>query len=201
MDLYFNYFERWIKETVGKRNGRALPFVLAVALALLCACPSATPPPVPDPFLPSASSIPAGIYSGTLDIAATVRVDGDLSTEMESLPFSIVIDQDGRFLDAAGVPFMINQTYYLDIGTIEFTNFCRSISVDDDQILVRFDVTAALDIGSDSASVSGYQTDSLHYDGTNETIVFVRSQVYGGVSTNGDNLNFVNEANASLRPN
>ncbi len=84
---------------------KLLSAVLASSLTLLAACgvqprvprASGMKPPAAAPVLPTSSNIPAGIYSGTLDIRVTVREDGVPTTEIESIPFTIAIDQDGRY--------------------------------------------------------------------------------------------------------
>ena len=177
---------------------------IGALLALLTpGCPGVADPSatLPTPFLPSTSNIPTDIYTGTLDITATVREDGAPSTVMQSIPFTIVIDQDGRFLDANGVPFMIDNVYYVDANPLSLTLFSRSITVSNTQILLRFDLTAVGDLGEIMGEFSGSQTDTLIYHDDTNTIEFIRSQLYGGLDSNDVAINFVVAGHATLSPN
>ena len=168
MDRWLGCFMDRVDDSTIQKDRCSVPLGLGVMLVLLCGCPSAVPPPAPDPVLPPSSSIPEGVYSGTLVIMVTLRYQGDVTNQSETIPFTIVIDTNGRFLDADGIPFMVNKTYGSNTGALELTNFCRSISVDDDQVLIRFDIRLCLktpffaDLSCVRQEVGSYETPRAH---------------------------------------
>jgi len=120
---------------------------------------------------------------------------------MQSIPFTIVIDQDGRFLDADGLPFVIYKVYYADANPLMLTLVSRSITVANEQIVLRFDLTAVADLGDVRGEFSGSQTDTLTFQADTNTIDFVRSQLYGGLDSNGVAVSFSTQAHATLSGN
>jgi len=166
---------------------------------LLTSCGTQTPAPLP--ILPATSGIPGGIYTGTIDISTTVWVNGSPTTEMQSQPFSIVIDQEGRLLDKDGNPFMINGTYFLDVGVLKFTAFLRSVTATESQILLQFDLEVDADVGTATGEFSGVQTDTLTYQSNDGSIEFIRSQTYGGVGSDDAVISVLVSGTATLNTN
>lgn len=181
----------------------------AVLTLLIAGCPEVPDPngmafdeaSLPAPVLPSASDITAAIYSGTLDITVTVREDGTLTTDAQSIPFTMVVDDDGRLLDADGLPFVVYKVYYVDANPLRLTLVSRSITVDKRQIVLRFDLRAVGDLGDVTGEFSGSQTDTLTFHEDTNTIDFTRSQLYGGVDSNGVTVSFITQGQATLNGN
>lgn len=148
--------------------------------------------------LPPPSNIPPGIYSGRIDINVTLWVDGVPQFADDSLAFTIIFDENGRFLDADGVPFLAGKVYFWDAGTLSFESFARSITVIDNQIVLRFDLTAHADTGTSQAELTGSQTETITFDAATGTLTFVRTQQYGGIGSDGAILHFSTEGNAIL---
>ncbi len=167
-------------------------------LLVVVGCSADTSPQPSPATRPSPSSIPPGIYSGRLDLDATVRVDGIPQETNESVVFTIVFDENGRFLDAGGVPFMVGATYWSDTGIALLEMFAKSITVFGDRIVLRFDLTVHADFGTVQAELTGSQTETLTFDTVTGTLTFVRSQQYSGISSDGESLFFSVEGNALL---
>lgn len=178
----------------------ALAFCVAVSSALICAvgCSGdAASQPSPS-ALPSSSSIPAGIYSGRIDVDLTLWVDGVRKEENESRALTIVFDENGRFLDAGGVPFFVGGVYFLDVGNLFFEMFLRSITVIDNRIVLVFSLTAYGDVGTAQIEMTGGQTDTITFDAATGTLTLVRTQQYGGIGSDGAIVDVFLEANAIL---
>ncbi|HKQ50079.1 MAG TPA: hypothetical protein VJZ71_18530 [Phycisphaerae bacterium] len=175
----------------------AIPFA-----SLIAGCPGVdNPADLPTkPVLPEPSDIPAGTYSGSLEVSVTVEEDGVPATDMQSVSFSIVIDQDGRLLDGEGNPFLIRGTYQSNANPYMSTLFANSITVTSHQIVLRFDLTVAADLGDVSGEFTGTQTDRVIYHPSTGNIEFVRSQEYGGRDSAGTLVTFDIEAHADLSP-
>jgi hypothetical protein len=153
-----------------------------------------------DLALPPGSSIPAGIYNGNIAIDVTIHAGSDMNSESSSPPFTVVIDENGRLLDSKGSPFVIGQLYHLDAGQLQLDALSQSIAVSGTQILLRFAVTAAVDLGQVHGTFTGSQTDTVSFDANSGEMHFVRSQIYGGVGSDGTPVTFITKGDAILRP-
>lgn len=171
-------------------------YLLAVAV-LSAGCE--TVPMGPEPVLPEPSSIAPGIYSGTLNITGMHTFDGRPTPESLSTPFSIVINGDGRFLDANGIPFKVFGTYHATLLGFEFTNTCQSITAVGNQILIRFALNVHAEIDGETGDFTGQQTDTLTYDPATGDLHFVRSQIYGGDTSEGHVVNYTYQGDGLLR--
>ena len=172
---------------------RALFFLLIIVGCSGDASPQAAPTTLPSP-----SSIPLGIYSGRLDLDVTFRVDGIPQQTNESVVFTIVFDENGRFLDAGGVPFLVGETYWSDTGITLLEMFTKSITVVGDRIVLRFDLTVHADFGTVQAELTGSQTETITFNAAADTLTFLRTQQYSGISSDGESLFFSTEGNAIL---
>ena len=150
------------------------------------------------PTLPSPSSIPTGIYSGTMDLDVTITVDGVSQQTSDSRFSTMIFDENGRFLDADGVPFLVGGTYFIDVGALSLQMFTRSITVIDNRILLRFDLTVHGDTGTAQIEMTGQQTETITFDAATDTLTFVRTQAYGGISSDGEIVDFAFEGSAIL---
>lgn len=174
-----------------------------IILAIICLVPmigcsgDAAPQPSPS-VLPSPSSIPSGIYSGTIVVNVTIWEDGVREEMNDSIILTIVFDEDGRFLDADGVPFFAGGLYFIDAGNLFFELFARSITVLDNRIVLRFDLTVHADTGTAQAELTGSQTETITFDAVTGTLTFVRTQQYGGIFSDGASIHFSTEGNAIL---
>ncbi len=162
--------------------------VLAVALLLVSVSAGCSGDDAGQPSpttLPSPSSIPPGIYSGTIDVNITIWEDGVREEMNDSIILTIVFDEDGRFLDADGVPFFAGGLYFIDAGNLFFELFARSITVLDNRIVLRFDLTVHADTGTAQAELTGSWTETITFDAVTGTLTFVRTNQYGGIFSDG----------------
>ena len=174
-----------------------------ITLAIIClvpmiGCSGDASPQQPEPTLPPPSSIPPGIYSGTIAVNVTIWEDGVREETNDSRPLTIVFDENGRFLDGDGVPFAVGKVYWLDTGNLLFEEFARSLIVIDNGIVLRFDLTVYGDLGTTQIEMTGNQTDTITFDATTGMLTFVRTQGYGGIGSDGAILHFSTEGNAIL---
>lgn len=170
--------------------------LLVLSLLTVAGCPQ----PVPQqPELPKGSRIPPGVYTEQIEIMVIVDQPEGRIEESDSLPFTVVIDENGRFLDANGVPFVAGELYFQDSGLLTFENLAQSITAVDYQIVLRFHMQATADLGDETAELSGFQTDTLSFDADTGILRFVRFQGYGGTAPSGSALTVRVQAEAELR--
>jgi hypothetical protein len=184
-------------------KSRLLILFAPLLASLIAGCPGVDGPgdTLPKPILPPTSEIPAGTYSGMLEVSSTVREDGRPTTDMQTAAFSIVIDQDGRLLDADANPMMINGTYLAEASPYGYTLFAESITVAPHRIVLEGDLTVVADLGDVSGEFTGTETTTVIYHPSTDTIEFIRTQDFGGVDSAGTLVDFDVEAQGNLSRN
>ena len=150
------------------------------------------------PTLPSPSSIPLGIYSGRLDLNGTVWVNGVPTPFEESTGATVVFDESGRLLDADGAPVFVGGEYVVDGGSVFLELYARSITVIDNSILVRYDLTVYAEFGTSEAEMTGIQTSKFTFDAVTGTLTVVNTQQYSGIASDGVSLLYLTDGNAIL---
>jgi hypothetical protein len=163
--------------------------LLAVLLCQSSGCVSTPPDSVPQdasqapptPTDSDPSNIPAGIYTGDFIVTETLTMNGNTAETESTLPYSLVIDENGRLLSADGAPFQNNAFYFVDSGIFQFQLFTTSINTMDTSILLQFHMVGQGDIGSAKADFSGTQRDSLTY--SVDTGILVTVQPFAAIAT------------------
>ena len=74
----------------------------------------------------------------------------------------------------------------------------RSITVVDNRIVLRFDLTVYADFGTVQAEMTGNQTETITFDAVTGMLTFIRTQQYSGVASDGVTLFYLTEGNAIL---
>lgn len=96
------------------------------------------------------------------------------------------------------MPFLAGQTYWSDTGIVLLEMFTKSITIIDNRIVLRFDLTVEADFGTSQVEMTGSQTETITFNAVTGTLTFVRTQQYSGIASDGVALVYFIEANAIL---